>query len=251
LGDFCIKDLDAGQADGTFGGLLVLSCLTSGKLRLSDNYPTLLEDWRLPNGLEITKFEISEVGTLIPGLEIRDNRILLQGKDISTLPDTVDKLTTANHELVQANQDLSNQLKQVNSLLDQLTKNRDGANQQSDKADQFVKTLQAQQQQIQTTVAAAQNSARALTAPAVAPTEATLTYRLVFSADKSKVAAMEKVDKVVQRLLCAGPSAQDHKIVCIDDEASAEALLKAELLPPQHKPAHVQICVRSDLIRQA
>jgi len=26
-----------------------------------------------------------------------------------------------------------------------------------------------------------------------------------------------------------------------DDEASAETLLKAELLPPQHKPAHVKI----------
>src|SRR4029077_15045810 len=32
----------------------------------------------------------------------------------------------------------------------------------------------------------------------------------------------------------------DHKVIRIIDEASAEALLKAELLPPQHKPAHVQ-----------
>jgi hypothetical protein len=30
-------------------------------------------------------------------------------------------------------------------------------------------------------------------------------------------------------------------VIRIIDEASAEALLKAELLPPQHKPAHVQI----------
>ena len=36
-------------------------------------------------------------------------------------------------------------------------------------------------------------------------------------------------------------SAQDHEIVGIGDEPSAEALLKAELLPPQHKPAHVKI----------
>jgi len=35
---------------------------------------------------------------------------------------------------------------------------------------------------------------------------------------------------VVQRLLRAAPSAQDHKIVRISDEASAEALLKTELL---------------------
>ena len=39
----------------------------------------------------------------------------------------------------------------------------------------------------------------------------------------------------------AAPSAQDHKIVGISDEASAEALLEAELLPSQHKPAHVKI----------
>src|SRR5262249_18094800 len=47
--------------------------------------------------------------------------------------------------------------------------------------------------------------------------------------------------QVVQRLLGVAPWAQDHKIVRINDEASAEALLQAELLPPQHKPAHVQI----------
>jgi hypothetical protein len=45
----------------------------------------------------------------------------------------------------------------------------------------------------------------------------------------------------VQCVLRAAPSAQDHKVIRIIDEASAKALLKAELLPPQHKPAHVQI----------
>src|ERR1700730_14045881 len=37
---------------------------------------------------------------------------------------------------------------------------------------------------------------------------------------------------------------RDHRVFqdsAIIDEASAKALLKAELLPPQHKPAHVQI----------
>jgi hypothetical protein len=43
---------------------------------------------------------------------------------------------------------------------------------------------------------------------------------------------------MMQRILRAAPSAQDHKIVRMGDEASAEALLKTELLPPQHKPAH-------------
>ncbi|HEY4042064.1 MAG TPA: hypothetical protein VGM32_09505, partial [Rhodopila sp.] len=46
------------------------------------------------------KFEISEIGSLIPGLEIRDGRLLLQkGKDISTLPDTIDQINTRNTEL--------------------------------------------------------------------------------------------------------------------------------------------------------
>ena len=38
---------------------------------------------------------------------------------------------------------------------------------------------------------------------------------------------------------------RDHRVFqdsAIIDEASAKALLKAELLPPQHKPAHVKIC---------
>jgi hypothetical protein len=46
---------------------------------------------------------------------------------------------------------------------------------------------------------------------------------------------------MVQRILRVAPSAQDHEIVRIGDEASAEALLKTELLPPQHKPAHVKV----------
>ena len=47
--------------------------------------------------------------------------------------------------------------------------------------------------------------------------------------------------QVVQRIFRVAPSAQDHKIVRIGDEPSAEALLKTELLPPQHKPAHVKV----------
>src|SRR5215472_14976484 len=37
------------------------------------------------------------------------------------------------------------------------------------------------------------------------------------------------------------PPAQDHEVIGISDKASTKALLKAELLPPQHKPAHVQV----------
>ena len=47
--------------------------------------------------------------------------------------------------------------------------------------------------------------------------------------------------QMVQGCLSAAPPAQDHEIVRIGDEASAETLLKTELLPPQHKPAHVKI----------
>src|SRR5271165_6632810 len=37
------------------------------------------------------------------------------------------------------------------------------------------------------------------------------------------------------------PSAQDHEVVCVGYEASAEASLKPEHLPSQHEPAHVNI----------
>src|SRR5215831_10356431 len=47
--------------------------------------------------------------------------------------------------------------------------------------------------------------------------------------------------QMMQCVLRAAPSAQDHKVIRIIDEASAKALLKAELLPPQHKPAHVKV----------
>jgi len=47
--------------------------------------------------------------------------------------------------------------------------------------------------------------------------------------------------QMVQRRFGVAPPAQDHEVVGIDDEASAETSLKAELLPPQHEPAHVEI----------
>src|SRR5258707_15514984 len=47
--------------------------------------------------------------------------------------------------------------------------------------------------------------------------------------------------QAMQRRFGAAPSAQDHKVVRIGDEPSAETVLKAELLPPQHKPAHVDV----------
>ena len=47
--------------------------------------------------------------------------------------------------------------------------------------------------------------------------------------------------QVMQRRLGIASLAQDHKIIGVGDEPSAEALLKAELLPSQHEPAHVKI----------
>src|SRR6266478_5513272 len=48
---------------------------------------------------------------------------------------------------------------------------------------------------------------------------------------------------MISRRWCFGtaPPAQDHEIIGIGDQASAEASLKAELLPPQHEPAHVDV----------
>src|SRR4029077_2997921 len=47
--------------------------------------------------------------------------------------------------------------------------------------------------------------------------------------------------QLVQRRFGIALSAQDHEVVSIGNEASAETLLKAELLPPQHEPAHVDV----------
>src|ERR1700745_4308735 len=47
--------------------------------------------------------------------------------------------------------------------------------------------------------------------------------------------------QVVQRCFSVAPSAQYHEISGIVDQASAEASLKAELLPAQHKPAHIEV----------
>ena len=41
--------------------------------------------------------------------------------------------------------------------------------------------------------------------------------------------------QMMQCALRTAPSAQDHKVIRISDEASTKASLKAELLPPQHK----------------
>src|ERR1700745_645454 len=47
--------------------------------------------------------------------------------------------------------------------------------------------------------------------------------------------------QAMQHRFGGGPPAQDHGVIGIDDKASAATSLKAELLPPQHKPAHVDV----------
>jgi len=47
--------------------------------------------------------------------------------------------------------------------------------------------------------------------------------------------------QAMQRRFGVAPPAQDHEVIGIGDKASAETSLKAELLPPQHKPAHVDV----------
>src|SRR5580658_416441 len=46
---------------------------------------------------------------------------------------------------------------------------------------------------------------------------------------------------MISRSRCRAASAQDHEVVSIGHEASAEASLKPEHLPSQHEPAHVEI----------
>ena len=63
----------------------------------------------------------------------------------------------------------------------------------------------------------------------------------VFSSFYRQLQLAHDLAQMVQGCLSAAPPAQDHEIIRIGDEASAETLLKTELLPPQHKPAHVKI----------
>ena len=149
-----------------------------------------------------SKFEITEVGSLIPGLEIRDNRILLQGKDISTLPDTIDRVTTTNSELQQANAALSEQLQSTGNLLAEVTRQRDEANQQLlalrhnvpnvKPLDTGALDARLQQQMKQTQQLAA------VPAPAVAPAAvaaASLLFGVAFSSDVNHDQAMVEVRK--------------------------------------------------------
>src|SRR6266404_1981678 len=46
---------------------------------------------------------------------------------------------------------------------------------------------------------------------------------------------------MISRRRCNAEAAQDHEVIGIGDKASAKTLLKAELLPPQHEPAHVKV----------
>src|SRR5262249_44139593 len=45
----------------------------------------------------------------------------------------------------------------------------------------------------------------------------------------------------VQCFFSLAPSAQDHKVIRISDEASTKALPQSELFPSQYEPAHVEI----------
>src|SRR5262252_4847734 len=66
-------------------------------------------------------------------------------------------------------------------------------------------------------------------------------YRSVSSLVHCQLQLAHDLAQMAQCVLRAVPSAQDHKVIRISNEASAKALLKAQLLQPQHKPAHVQI----------
>lgn len=150
-----------------------------------------------------SKFEISEIGSLIPGLEVRDNRILLQGKDISTMPDTIDRLTTENSELQQANAVMTEQLKSSNGLLQDVTRQRDEANQQlvalrqhepsAKPLDTAALDTRIQQQIKQTQQLAVARAALAPVQAAAIPTS--LVFGVAFGSDITHDQAMTEVNK--------------------------------------------------------
>jgi hypothetical protein len=150
-----------------------------------------------------SKFEISQTGSLIPGLEVTDGRLLLQGKDISALPDTIDRLTTANTELQQINSDLTGRVKTISDVLSQVTGQRDDANRtlvglkQSVPGVKPVETAELDkkiEQLGQTSQVGAPPVAAVNPVPQAAATP-DLNFGVAFSADVDKDQAMTEVNK--------------------------------------------------------
>ena len=63
----------------------------------------------------------------------------------------------------------------------------------------------------------------------------------VFSSLTVSFSLAHDLAQSLQRRFGLAPPAQDHEIVGVGHDASAEASLQPELLPSQHEPAHVQI----------
>ena len=155
-----------------------------------------------------SKFEVAEIGTLILGLEIKDGRLLLQGRDISSLPDTIDQLTTVNGQLQRSNQELTDRLKALSNLLTQVNQQRDdltrfvqqpnrkapSINQIDTKSvDQEVQQSLAQvRQQDAAAGAVLAQTAQVASQSAAAPI---LIYGIAFSADVQKENAMTELRK--------------------------------------------------------
>lgn len=136
-----------------------------------------------------SKFQVAEIGTLVPGLEVRDNRIFLNGTDITTYPDAVAKLTTDKNILTRANQDLSDKLKQLTSLVAQVQQEPGsipGAT--SSAIQQKAKSIYGQITEIE-------SSTKLLATPAVIATAPSLVFGLVFSGDRNEDEAMDEVKK--------------------------------------------------------
>jgi hypothetical protein len=157
------------------------------------------------------KFEIAEINSMLPGLEIKDNKLWLQGKDISSLPDTIDQLTTANAELtrqyndlVRKNKDLLGKVTELSGMLDQAVQQRDAAarllaGQGHDAVPATVATSAITDQRTRILLEAQQFvAAKAITdafPAAAAPSVTSLTFGIAFSADSDKEQAMTEVRK--------------------------------------------------------
>jgi hypothetical protein len=150
------------------------------------------------------KFEFSQTSALAPGLEIKDGKLFLAQKDITTYPDMVARLQTANDELTVANKQLATQISDTAKLLEEVKKQRDAANgqlanlQASTPAAKPIQTeaLDSQvNQQLKQNQKQIAKSTTAVPVLAAGPSAAVLLFGVVFSSDTTADEAAYEVKK--------------------------------------------------------
>lgn len=143
-----------------------------------------------------SEVEIVQVSDLVQGLTIDGGKLLLRGTDISTYPDMVDRLQTANDKLNRANAELTRQLQETEALLTAAKNQPTGSGPASDNA-QLGKRIQEYLSQSQAKIAAVaeiSESAASIAAPTPAA-KSDLRFGIVFSADKTHEQALTEYNK--------------------------------------------------------